>query len=82
MILTTDMIPIPQRVKDIPGRVSKANYELLFYAEEIPPLGFKAFYIQRDKKTASAYFEEFQNVSKPQVHILINNLITSWNLGH
>lgn len=41
------MIPIPEAVLKIPGRNSSAKSELIFRANDLPPLGFKSYYVQR-----------------------------------
>lgn len=46
--LITQMIPIPQEVFNIPGRISgKGTHELIFQAVDIPPLGRQAYHVQR-----------------------------------
>lgn len=40
-------IPIPPAVYRIPGRNSRAKFELVFKAESIPPLGFKSFHVAK-----------------------------------
>ncbi|EEZ99703.1 Alpha-mannosidase 2-like Protein [Tribolium castaneum] len=49
--LLTQLIPIPDAVKNMPGRVSKATVELIFEAPFVPPLGFKTFTVS--KKTGN-----------------------------
>lgn len=43
--LTTQVIPIPDFIKNIPGRVSQAENDLLFTALDVPPLGWKSYYV-------------------------------------
>lgn len=43
--LKIQLVPIPQPVIEIPGRVSPATMELVFYAKDLPPLGFRSYYI-------------------------------------
>ncbi|XP_033224967.1 lysosomal alpha-mannosidase-like [Belonocnema kinseyi] len=59
--LVTQIIPISETVKNIPGRESSALYELVFLAMEIPPLGYQAFYVS-DKHPQSE-FQSDQPVS-------------------
>lgn len=40
-------VPIPEAIKKIPGRVSQAEYEIVFLAEALPPLGFKSYYVTK-----------------------------------
>lgn len=45
--LKIQLVPIPQPVIEVPGRVSPATMELVFYAKDLPPLGFRSYYISR-----------------------------------
>lgn len=45
--LIVELIPIPEAVKNIPGRVSKATVELIFEASDLPPLGFKSYSVSK-----------------------------------
>lgn len=47
--IDTQMVAIPEAVRLIPGRKSKARYELLFEAE-LPPLGFKSYYVKQNSE--------------------------------
>jgi hypothetical protein len=40
-------VPIPQPVVEVPGRVSPATMVLVFNAKDLPPLGFRSYYINR-----------------------------------
>ncbi|ENN70995.1 hypothetical protein D910_06863 [Dendroctonus ponderosae] len=44
---TVQIIPIHPKILKIPGRTSNATLELVFQARNVPPLGFKSFYVQR-----------------------------------
>lgn len=46
-VVLSQLVPIPKSVLQLPGRVSSANYELVFFADEIPPLGYTQFHVQR-----------------------------------
>ncbi|CAH1141510.1 unnamed protein product [Phyllotreta striolata] len=45
--LDTQLVPIADAVRAIPGRASAAQNELIFQATALPPLGFKSYYVQR-----------------------------------
>lgn len=47
--LEVQFVPIPRPVRTIPGRISKAKYELLFEASDIPPFGFMSYYVLNQK---------------------------------
>ncbi|XP_043485751.1 lysosomal alpha-mannosidase isoform X1 [Polistes fuscatus] len=44
--IVSQIVPIPERVLQIPGRESKATKELVFRANDLPPLGYKAYEIR------------------------------------
>lgn len=41
------VLPIPDSVRQLHYRVSNASYELVFLALEIPPLGYKSYFVSR-----------------------------------
>lgn len=45
--MNVQAVPIAEAIKKIPGRVSKAEYEIVFLAEALPPLGFKSYYVTK-----------------------------------
>ncbi|KAF2897558.1 hypothetical protein ILUMI_08618 [Ignelater luminosus] len=45
--LPIQMVPIPDSIKKIPGRQSNAMYEIIFLASDLPPLGFKSYYVMK-----------------------------------
>ena len=45
--MLADMVPIPEPMLNIPGRFSQATKELVFMAENLPPLGFCSYYITK-----------------------------------
>ncbi|GLV46666.1 Lysosomal alpha-mannosidase II [Carabus blaptoides fortunei] len=45
--LTVQLTPIPDAVFSIPGRVSSASAELVFHASDLPPLGFKSYFVKQ-----------------------------------
>ncbi|XP_069699538.1 lysosomal alpha-mannosidase-like [Periplaneta americana] len=54
---TTQMVPIPKEVLDSPERASStATHDLVFKAENLPPLGFRSYYVTK----TSDSFEEVQ----------------------
>lgn len=46
-VVLNQLVPIPKSVLQLPGRVSSATYELVFFADEIPPLGYTQFHVQK-----------------------------------
>ncbi len=51
--IVTQLVPIPARVKLIPGRQSIATKELVFKAD-LPALGFKSFYVKCKEESVAA----------------------------
>jgi lysosomal alpha-mannosidase len=49
--LTVQMVPIPQPVIELPGRVSPATMVLVFHASDLPPLGFRSYFISQNNHT-------------------------------
>lgn len=49
-------------MEKLPGRSSAATHELIFKANDIPPLGFKSFYVTREKNVERAV--TFQKIDK------------------
>ncbi|XP_033225298.1 lysosomal alpha-mannosidase-like [Belonocnema kinseyi] len=57
--LVTQIVPVPEAVKKIPGRKSSALYELVFLAREIPALGYQSFYVSETNSES-----EFQSAEQ------------------
>ncbi|KAI8433445.1 hypothetical protein MSG28_015480 [Choristoneura fumiferana] len=64
------LIPLPTAVINLPGRTSNAIQELVFEAENIPPLGYTAFYIApvRDQMEENEYVKKQK--SSPELEII------------
>ncbi|KAH8287905.1 hypothetical protein KR018_006962 [Drosophila ironensis] len=45
--LATQVVPVPGTVTNIKHRSSSAQYELVFRATNIPPLGYRSYYIEK-----------------------------------
>jgi len=52
------MIPICDNVKRISGRNSRAEFELIFEAENLPALGFKRYFIERTENKKKLELDE------------------------
>ncbi|XP_049836992.1 lysosomal alpha-mannosidase-like isoform X2 [Schistocerca gregaria] len=44
--LPVQLVPIPSQLFNLPGRKSKATVEMVFKAEDVPPLGYKSYYVE------------------------------------
>lgn len=40
-------VPVAEAVQKLGFRQSDAKYELVFYATQLPPLGYKSYYIKK-----------------------------------
>lgn len=49
--LTVQFVPLPNAVLRIPGRKSSATAELVFQAEDLPPLGYKSYLITKQSSS-------------------------------
>ncbi|XP_018323399.1 lysosomal alpha-mannosidase-like isoform X2 [Agrilus planipennis] len=59
--IATETISLPKAILNIPGRDSKATQEILFLAENLPPLGFKTYYVSKTEGVVSnKTHQEFQ----------------------
>uniref|UniRef100_A0A1A9W6T1 Alpha-mannosidase n=1 Tax=Glossina brevipalpis TaxID=37001 RepID=A0A1A9W6T1_9MUSC len=47
VILETQYVPIPANLIDLSYRDSQAKYEMVFLADELPPLGYRSYYIKK-----------------------------------
>ncbi|XP_033225890.1 lysosomal alpha-mannosidase-like [Belonocnema kinseyi] len=45
--IVTQVVPISNQIKKIPGRKTSASYELVFLATRINPLGYSSFYVSQ-----------------------------------
>lgn len=50
-LISSQLVPTPQSVVDLPHRVSTSRNELVFYANDVPAMGYRSYYVAR---TASA----------------------------
>lgn len=55
--VASQLIPIPDSLMTIPSRKSQATHELVFLANEIPPLGYKSYFVERVK----SQLDDFQS---------------------
>ncbi|XP_060520627.1 lysosomal alpha-mannosidase-like isoform X2 [Cylas formicarius] len=59
--LVTQEIPISESVLKVPGRTSKATKEVIFLAQNVPPLGFKSYFFE---KTSNKFKTKSLNLPK------------------
>ncbi|XP_067010796.2 lysosomal alpha-mannosidase isoform X2 [Anabrus simplex] len=56
------MLPLHPAILTLPERISKATMELVFRAKDLPPLGFRSYYIRRENEVAKEKTEEVSEV--------------------
>lgn len=64
--ILTQVVPVPNQVKLIPGRKSLAKYELVFMAN-LPGLGFKSYYVTRNPSMAKKQISKMTKIKKKTV---------------
>ncbi|KAL6449015.1 hypothetical protein ACFW04_000614 [Cataglyphis niger] len=79
----TQIVPIPERVQKIPGRLSTAINEIVFRAADIPALGLRSYIVTKkpqEELTEQPKSAEF--ISSELYNISINNngnVMVRWN---
>lgn len=69
------LIPIPDFIRNIPGRVSVADTELIFLADNLPPLGWKSFVVH------SSEGNKVNKVNTPDKSSVHNFKDTAFNIN-
>ncbi|XP_074108776.1 lysosomal alpha-mannosidase II isoform X1 [Cotesia typhae] len=70
--IVTQLLPVPQFVRQTPGRNSNSTKELVFFAE-IPPLGYQSFYVTELSELTA---EEGEEIKPASVSAIENDLYT------
>uniref|UniRef100_A0AAG5DR66 Alpha-mannosidase n=1 Tax=Anopheles atroparvus TaxID=41427 RepID=A0AAG5DR66_ANOAO len=74
--VSTQLVPIPESVLNLNYRFSNATAELVFLANELPPLGFKSYFVTR----AVDSLDDFIHEAKPlQPESPVGNDSTRWH---
>lgn len=63
--LTTQTVAIPAEILALSYRRSSAESELVFRAEDVPPLGYQSYFVQRKRPHSSADNNEIHFQSQP-----------------
>ncbi|XP_036321214.1 lysosomal alpha-mannosidase isoform X2 [Rhagoletis pomonella] len=61
--IETQFLPVPTPVQDLRFRKASAPYELIFPARELPPLGYKSYYITKTDENHMIPVPDPENVS-------------------
>ena len=78
----SQIVPVSSSIAKLNYRVSNASYELVFMANELPPLGYKSFYISRNNSEAMSNNEPIKNADEPSINEIENNEETSIGNKH
>ncbi|XP_011151265.1 lysosomal alpha-mannosidase isoform X1 [Harpegnathos saltator] len=70
---TTQIVPIPRNVRNIPGRISKTENELVFRTDNIPPVGMLSYLITRKQQKNTPEVQPENFISSELYNISINN---------
>lgn len=57
-VITSELVPIAEFVKSLPGRKSSATHELVFLTSQLPPLGSKSYYVEPVLEGETSEIEE------------------------
>ncbi|XP_035912890.1 lysosomal alpha-mannosidase-like [Anopheles stephensi] len=68
------LVPIPSSVIELPFRESEATHELVFQGEQVPPVGYKTYYVSKEESrdSSSAEMRQEDNVSIGNEHVSVN----------
>ncbi|XP_054741908.1 lysosomal alpha-mannosidase isoform X2 [Anastrepha obliqua] len=61
--IETQFLPVPAPIQDLNFRKSKAPYELVFPARDLPPLGYKSYYITKTNENHMIPVPDPENMS-------------------
>ncbi|CAG9790670.1 unnamed protein product [Diatraea saccharalis] len=78
-------IELPEPVRNIPERRSKADFELVFIAEDLPPMGIRSYYLQRhqigwERPRRSSKTSQKSRIKKKERMIRQNSLLNENDL--
>lgn len=65
--VASQIVPIPENVRKLQYRLAESDVELVFAASELPPLGYKSYFVQRKSGQPTEYTEE---TAEPSVQLL------------
>lgn len=71
----SQMVPIPETVQDLNYRFSNATHEIVFLANELPPLGFKSYFVSRIIETV----DDFSKDPSPSAHFQADEPHKLWH---
>lgn len=82
MEIPSDLIPIANFVKELPGRNSSATHELVFLASMLPAMGSKSYYIEVLNKSSDSEVENKTNETFIKNQVMVLNIYLSIYFKH
>jgi len=73
----SELVPLPEFVKNLPGRMSQATHELVFLASQLPPLGSKSFHISTSSMIVIDLSSIRQLKNQPKNTTTVNDQVIS-----
>ena len=80
-VAQSELLPLPEFVKNLPGRDSQATHDLVIFASELHPFGSKSFYIgppENETELVSPEINEFINYDPGMKDIIISNDVSNY----
>lgn len=77
-MVPSELLPLPEFIRNLPGRDSQATHDLVFLASQIPPLGSKSFYVgspDNGTELASPEINESNHLDMTKDHLISNEVI-------
>ncbi|XP_055592932.1 lysosomal alpha-mannosidase-like [Uranotaenia lowii] len=68
--LPIDIVPVPKAVFDLEYRQAIAASELVFFAQQIPPMGYKSFYVSEVYESESS--NDVEQLTRPHITTIGN----------
>ncbi|XP_028032101.1 lysosomal alpha-mannosidase-like [Bombyx mandarina] len=80
--INSSIVRIPGAILAIPERAATADHELVFMAENVPPLGFRSYYIERSRTrdVRSTIIKKIKNKNKKYLIRQVNPKMADENL--
>ncbi|XP_025265136.1 lysosomal alpha-mannosidase isoform X1 [Camponotus floridanus] len=80
--LASQIVPIPESVQKIPGRLSNAVNEIVFHATDIPAFGLRFYSVNKESQEKIIKPEPTEFINNELYNISVNkdgNLMVHWN---
>lgn len=71
--LTVQLLPIAEPILKIPGRISNSTVELIFLAEDLPPLGFKSYVVSKKEGNDITLAESGITIATDEIGLKISS---------